>query len=290
MIVSLALLLEWWLGDPPNRWHPVAWFGRWLGWCQHRTYGDHWQHGVAGWLLAILPPLAAIVLVHHLIGWPCDIILLWLAIGWKSLFIHVTRVLDAPTVEAARRAVAMIVSRDSGAMTREACDRAALESLAENSCDAVIAPLFWWLIAGSVGAAAYRMINTLDASWGYRNARYRHFGTLAARVDDAANWIPARITALLLLACGKWVAWQTVKQQAATHPSPNAGWPEAALAFAADIRLGGPVRRGGREEQRPWYGANPHPITPAGSRRALAIVQHALLSAAAITFLLSLVF
>ncbi|MDX8413463.1 MAG: adenosylcobinamide-phosphate synthase CbiB [Mariprofundales bacterium] len=288
MMLSLALLLEWWLGDPPNQQHPVAWFGRWAGWCESNYYRDNTITGLWLWLLVVTPIACIITLLYSYAGWMFGALLLWISIGWKSLFAHVRAVLETQSLDEARRAVALIVSRDTGAMQREETQRAALESLAENSSDAVIAPLFWFAVAGPVGAAVYRMINTLDASWGYRNARYLHFGRAAARIDDAANWIPARITALLILLNGAWTRWQTVQQHADSHASPNAGWPEAALAFAADIRLGGSVMRDGIEDVRPWYGTNSTPLTLQSSQRAMTIVQQSLLMASAIVMLITL--
>ncbi len=279
MTLGLALCLEWLLGDPPSRWHPVAWFGRWAAWCERRLYGDSLIRGALAWLLAVLPVMGVLTLLWLAIGWPVGVLLLWLAIGWRSLFAHVRAVLEAETPEEARAAVARIVSRDSGGMTRRDAERAALESLAENGSDAVVAPIFWFLVAGPPGAALYRMINTLDAMWGYRTPRYRHFGTVAARLDDAANWLPARLTALLYLVVGRWVAWRTVAAQAASHASPNAGWPEVALAFAAGVRLGGPVVRSGCREERPWYGARGS-ADAGGGEAALRVARRALVLAA----------
>jgi len=151
--------------------------------------------------------------------------------------------------------LAVAVSRDTGEMNAEDTRRSALESLAENASDAVIAPLFWFVVLGPMGAVTYRMINTLDAMWGYKNERYLNFGFCAAKVDDLVNWLPARITARLMLWVGKSTDWSVIKAQAITHASPNAGWPEVALAYAADVKLGGPVRRAGEIEERPYYGA-----------------------------------
>ncbi|MDX8401320.1 MAG: adenosylcobinamide-phosphate synthase CbiB, partial [Mariprofundaceae bacterium] len=284
--LALALLLEWLFGDPPDRWHPVAAFGRWAGWCEAHLWRDARLAGAVAWLVAVAPGLAVAWGLHVMAGWIGDAWLLWASLGWKSLLIHVRAVLNAPDEEAARRAVAGIVSRDADAMTREEANRAALESLAENASDAVVAPLFWFAFAGGIGTAFYRMVNTLDAMWGYRNQRFRRFGWWAARADDAMNLMPARITAMLLLlagrlrGCGGW-DWARLRGQAGSHASPNAGWCEAALAWAADVRLGGPVRRAGVVEDRPWYGADaaraPH---GAAARDALAITQAALAMAA----------
>jgi len=285
MTLLFALALECLIGDPANRWHPVAWFGRWAGWCESLLYSDEKKRGVIAWLFVITIPCALLWLGHVLLGWPFDVLVLWLSIGWKSLFEHVRSVLDADTLYEARQAVFMIVSRDTGAMNEEETRRAALESLAENASDAVVAPLFWFAVLGPLGAGLYRMINTLDAMWGYRNVRYNSFGWCAARVDDGVNWLPARITARLILWVGKSVNWNDVKAQATTHASPNAGWPEAALAFAADVQLGGPVVRGGVIDDRPFYGqAQARDIDAVAAFDALTIVRNTLLAATVLAF------
>lgn len=290
MTLAIALLLERLFGDPQSPWHPVALFGRWAAWLESRLYRDTVMHGSLVWLVAVTPPLLLALAGHQLFGWVFDALLLWFSIGWRSLFEHVGRVLQAQHEDEARSAVAMIVSRDSATMSHEDARRAALESLAENASDAVIAPLFWFLLLGAPGAVLYRMINTLDAMWGYRTPQYLHFGRCSARCDDIANWLPARITAGLLLISGKPAAWQAVKAQARTHASPNAGWPEAALAHAARVRLGGPVMRAGVVDERPDYG--PEHACDANHESAIyarEVVQRTLLIAASLTIGIDLV-
>ena len=291
MTLLLALVLEWLIGDPQSRWHPVALFGRWASSVESRLYRDSRYAGVLLWLLVVTPAVMLLYTGHTALGWPFDLLLIWTSIGWKSLLQHVAAVLDAASTDDARRAVSMIVSRDTACMGREDARRAALESLAENASDAVIAPLFWFLLLGPVGAAACRMINTLDAMWGYRNDRYRNFGFWAAKVDDVANWLPARITARLLLWSGRPAAWHEIRNQAITHASPNAGWPEVALAFAADVRLGGPVMRGGQVDKRPRYGPDQaRGCDSDASADAVRVVQRALLAAAVVALGISYVF
>lgn len=286
MTLLLAYGLEWWVGDPPNRWHPVAWFGRWATWCEAFLYASHRKAGVAAWCLVLALPLVLLWLGHGLSGWLFDVLVLWLSLGWKSLFGHVRRVLDAPTLQQARAALALIVSRDVRGMTREDTRRSAVESLAENASDAVIAPLFWFVAGGGLGVALYRMVNTLDAMWGYRNERYQYFGWLAAKSDDVMNWIPARITAWLMLRVGQSVPWKMVQEQARTHASPNAGWPEVALAYAANVRLGGSVKRDGVVDERPFYGMeDAQALSAAGARHAVYVVRHTLLWAAGLSLL-----
>jgi len=283
LTLILALLLEWLIGDPANRWHPVAWFGRWAVWCESFLYARERRSGAIAWLFVITVPLLLLWAGHALIGWPFDAWLLWVSVGWKSLFAHVRSVLDADALPAAQQAVGMIVSRDTVDMDMNDARRAALESLAENGSDAVVAPLFWFVLAGPLGAALYRMVNTLDAMWGYRNARYEAFGWCAAKVDDVANWLPARITARLMLWVGKAADWNAVKEQAETHASPNAGWPEAALAFAAEVRLGGPVLRDGVIDDRPFYGPeSARSIDAIAAFDALNVVRNTLILAAAL--------
>ncbi len=284
-MLGLALLLEWGLGDPASRWHPVAWFGRWAAFCERLVYADSMLRGILCWFVVVSLAMAPVYLLHTWAGMAGDVLLLWLSLGWKSLLTHVRAVLEAPTLDEARAAVRMIVSRDSEAMDEAQVRRAALESLAENASDAVLAPLFWFVLFGPLGAAGYRMVNTLDAMWGYRNVRYRRFGCWAARVDDVMNYVPARLTALLLLALGRKSCWRHFWQQAASHASPNAGWPEAALAWAADVRLGGDVWREGRRDARPWYGTpQPRPLTRTTALEAMALVRDGLLWAAAMSW------
>jgi len=293
MVTTLlfALALEWVVGDPANRWHPVAWFGSWASWCEAFLYADEKKRGVIAWLFVIVMPFTLLWLGHVLLGWVFDVLVLWLSIGWKSLFEHVRTVLDADDLQQARQAVAMIVSRDTGDMTDEETRRAALESLAENASDAVVAPLFWFVLLGPLGAVGYRMMNTLDAMWGYKNEHYNHFGFCAARLDDVVNWVPARITARLMLWLGQSTSWSTVEQQASTHASPNAGWPEVALAYAADVKLGGPVKRAGVIEERPFYGADDaRAVNAVAAFDALLIVRNSLLLAAVAAMVLTLVF
>jgi adenosylcobinamide-phosphate synthase len=289
LILILALTLEWLVGDPQTRWHPVALFGCWAAWCESFLYADEEKRGVIAWLFVIAVPFALLCGGHLLLGWPFDVLLLWASIGWKSLFEHVRSVLDADAVGQAREAVSLIVSRDTGNMSKEDTRRAALESLAENASDAVVAPLFWFALLGPLGATGYRMVNTLDAMWGYRSERYQAFGWCAAKVDDAANLLPARITARLMLWAGKSAPWTDIRLQAQTHVSPNAGWPEVALAYAADVQLGGPVVREGIVDERPFYGSeNARDTDAIAAFDALQIVRNSLLLAAALAVGVSL--
>jgi len=185
--------------------------------------------------------------------------------------------------------VAMIVGRDPARLDGAGVARAALESLAENSSDGIVAPLFWGAVLGLPGIAAFKAINTLDSMIGHRNARYEHFGKLAARIDDAVNLIPARLTGLVFAAVSTRprTALAVMARDASHHRSPNAGWPEAALAGALGVRLSGPRAYGDRVAEEPWVnGAAPDP-TPADLSRGLALYLRAMVAVAGLLAILA---
>ena len=171
-----------------------------------------------------------------------------------------------------QRQVGRIVGRDTSELTDQEVRKAALETLAENLSDGVIAPLFWLLMLGVPGMMTYKMINTLDSMIGYRTERYRQFGTVAARIDDVANYIPARLTAILMIiVTGKPRLWRFVCRYGAQHASPNSGWPEAALAGILHCRFGGTHTYFGETIEKPYIGENERTITSADMRRAIAV-------------------
>lgn len=256
-----ALVLDALIGDPDWLWrrlpHPVAWLGRLV------AFGDRHlnREGASGAIRSIAGMIWLAVLLTVAIGggWLLERGLralplydLWIAvvastlIAQRSLYDHVARVRDAETLEAGRAAVSMIVGRETARLDEAGIARAAIESGAENFSDGVVAPAFWFAIGGLPGLIAYKMVNTADSMIGHLSHRHRDFGWAAARLDDLLNLIPARLSALLIaLAAGAGggsprkaldVAWR----DAATHRSPNAGWPEAAMAGALGIALGGP--------------------------------------------------
>ena len=286
MSLVVALGLEWCAGDPRSALHPVALFGRLADAVERRLHADSRVRGAFALGLLVVPVCAAFGLLVRVadevsLGWLVEAVGIWISIGWASLLDHVRRVAEASDLAEARARVALIVGRDTDAMDETQVRAAALESLAENASDAVVAPLFWTALLGPVAAIAYRCVNTLDAMWGHRSDRYARFGWAAARLDDALNWIPARLTGALLLLLARRrpsAGWQ---EQLRAHPSPNAGWPEVALAEALDVRLGGPVRRSGVTEGRPWMGPEAAAPPQAASLQAgLRLVHGALLAAA----------
>ncbi|TCO71941.1 adenosylcobinamide-phosphate synthase CbiB [Rhodovulum euryhalinum] len=215
---------------------------------------------------AVLPALAlAALLPGGVLGAILTGLLAAPLVAGRSLHDHVARVarpLAAGDLRAARGAVAMIVGRDPARLDGRGVARAALESLAENASDGVVAPVFWGVVFGLPGIAGYKAVNTLDSMIGHRNDRYMHFGRVAARLDDLANLVPARITGVLFCAVS-WrprAALRTMLRDARAHRSPNAGWPEAAMAGALGVRLSGPRVYGDRISDEPWLnGTAPDP-------------------------------
>ena len=180
----------------------------------------------------------------------------WPALAQNSLYVHVlpvVRALERGELDVARRAVAKIVGRDTAALDEAGVARAGIESLAESFCDGVVAPLFWLLLLGMPGIWAYKAVNTADSMIGHKEAPFTDFGWAAARFDDLLNWAPARLSGVMLCIAGG-VGWAVLRRDRRRHASPNAGWPEAAMADALGIRLAGPVRYEGVLHDKPWIG------------------------------------
>ncbi|MCW5614525.1 MAG: cobalamin biosynthesis protein [Rhodocyclaceae bacterium] len=269
-------------------WHPLVGFGRFASALEARLNGSQaigarelQLRGLLAWLLAVLAWVVAASLLRSIgpvIGWLVDVSLLYLALGGRSLAEHAEAVaapLASGDLAEARRRVGWMVSRDTAQLDERGVARAGVESVLENGNDAVFGALFWFLIAGGPGALLFRLANTLDAMWGYRNQRFLDFGRAAARIDDLLNWAPARLTALsyaLLGATSRSLAcWRA---QAPAWDSPNAGAVMAAGAGALDVQLGGSAVYHGRLEARPPLGAGMPP--DAGTiRRAIRLVAHA---------------
>jgi adenosylcobinamide-phosphate synthase len=282
LIALSAVLLDGWLGEP-KRWHPLVGFGRLAERVEHALRGAsdvvpharRWR-GIAAWLVLIFPLTAITTALCALpgAGMVCSVAALYFALGHRSLHDHARPVADALRAgnEAAARArVSLMVSRDSAALDVE---NAATESVLENGNDGVFGALFWFVVAGGAGAVLYRLANTLDAMWGYRNEKYRHFGWAAARFDDVLNYIPARLTALTYAVLGRTrLALRCWRTQAPAWDSPNAGPVMAAGAGALGIVLGGPACYQGEWHERPVLGIGPRP-TVDDIERALRLVRH----------------
>ncbi|GAB2575085.1 cobalamin biosynthesis protein [Dyella jejuensis] len=261
-----AVLLDAWLGEP-RRAHPLVGFGRLAQWIEKHGYANRRASGVLAWTLSVVPPVLLLGglqrCVPAWISWCLAVLVLYAALGWRSLHEHARPVADALVMDdlaAARRAVGRMVSRDTAVLNASQVAAAATESVLENGNDAVFGALFWFALLGAPGVLLYRLANTLDAMWGYRTPRYAQFGWAAARIDDVLNFLPARLTACTYACCGHVEAalrcWRT---QAPQWDSPNAGPVMAAGAGALGVRLGGAAPYHGVWEERPQLGEGDAP-------------------------------
>ena len=224
---------------------------------------------LCGWLIRRLLSLASVYLA---VGF--DIIVVFYCLAGTTLIREVRAVFIAldRSLEDGRRQVARIVGRDTSELSAQEVRAAALETLAENLSDGVTAPLFWLAIGGTPGMLAYKMVNTLDSMIGYRTERYKDFGCWAARIDDVANYIPARLTALLMvIASGRIRLLSFVAKYGRNHASPNSGYPEAALAGILDCRFGGPHYYFGELFDKPYIGEHERQFTTADMEKAVRI-------------------
>ncbi|WP_324732776.1 adenosylcobinamide-phosphate synthase CbiB [Pseudomonas paeninsulae] len=253
------------LGEP-KRWHPLVAFGRLAERIERRfnAGGSGWRsHGVSAWCLAVLPLtlLAGVLAQVSAFGWAVEVLALYAAIGLKSLGQHalpVAQALRLGDLPLARVRVGYLVSRNTRELDAAGVARAGTESVLENGSDAVFAALFWFLVAGAPGVVLYRLSNTLDAMWGYRNARFERFGWAAAKIDDVLNYVPARLVALSYALLGKTaLALRCWRQQAPQWDSPNAGPVMAAGAGALGVSLGGAAEYHGELHLRPQLGQGP---------------------------------
>ncbi|MBI2873756.1 MAG: cobalamin biosynthesis protein CobD [Firmicutes bacterium] len=299
---ALGYLVDRFAGDPPFLRHPVAVIGTLAGRLEKAAFGlsllrsaPAWRRPagavltagvVAGTFLAVRFLLALAALVNPFLAAALEIWLISTTIASRGLAeasLSVAGALEAGDLPAGRRAVAGLVGRDTDRMDEAAAARASVESAAENTVDAVVAPLFYAAIGGAPLAMAYRAVNTLDSMWGYRNERYLRFGWAAARLDDLTGYVPARLAGVLMAGAAALLGldWRggirTWRRDARKHPSPNAGIPEAVAAGALRIRLGGEASYGGRLEFRPYLdGSSARPLPaetprlgPADIRRAV---------------------
>jgi adenosylcobinamide-phosphate synthase len=278
--------------------HPVTWLGSLIG-----TLDAQWNRASDTPAMRRMAGVVAALIVIALaasVGWliqapmPSDWrgvvligVLAWPFVALRSLYDHVAAVRDplgAGAIETARKAVSMIVGRDPNDLDETDVARAAIESLAENASDGVVAPLFWGALFGLPGIIGYKAINTLDSMLGHRSERHEAFGWAAARIDDVANFIPARLTGLLFALAGPGPrdALLCMARDARHHRSPNAGWPEAAMAGALDVRLCGPRSYHGEVADEPWLNGGARDPAPADIGRALEVYVRAMLTVGAV--------
>jgi adenosylcobinamide-phosphate synthase len=304
LIVILPLLVGWLLdlvlGDPVWLPHPVVGFGKLIAFGEkHLNKGNHRK--AKGAVMAILYIIGVFVVVWFLRNQLCimndalcivfDVVIIFYCLAGTTLIREVREVFLAldRSLEEGRKQVARIVGRDTSELSAQEVRTAALETLAENLSDGVIAPLFWLAVLGVPGMAAYKMVNTLDSMIGYRTERYRAFGCWAAHIDDVANFLPARLTALLMvIASLRPSVWSFVMRYGRRHASPNSGYPEAALAGILDCRFGGPHYYFGQLFDKPYIGEHERELTTADMKKAVRVNRTAEVLMVVIVFVTAL--
>lgn len=287
----LPLFVGWMLdiifGDPAKLPHPIVWFGKAIAFFEHRL-NKGFHRKTKGALVAISLIVSVFIvtyLIRHYLsllpsitgrgwGWVFDSIVIFFCLAGTTLIREVRQVFLAVdrSLEEGRKQVARIVGRDTTELSAQEVRTAALETLAENLSDGVIAPLFWLAILGVPGMLAYKMVNTLDSMIGYKTERYKDFGCWAAHIDDIANYIPARLTALLMaIASPKKGLLRFIWRYGRQHASPNSGYPEATLAGILNCRFGGPHYYFGQLFPKPYIGENERELTTLDMQRAIRI-------------------
>lgn len=276
-------LLDWVLGDPAWLPHPVVWFGKAIACAdRHLNRGSHkrLKGGIVAILLTAFVLAVTFIINRLLFSWngiaalTFQTIIVFYCLAGTTLVREVRGVFRAVdrSLDAGRKQVGRIVGRDTSDLSSQEIRTAALETLAENLSDGVIAPLFWLAVGGVPAMLAYKMVNTLDSMIGYKTERHREFGCVAAHIDDVANYIPSRLTALLMvLASGRLKLLEFVGRYGHCHASPNSGYPEAALAGILNCRFGGPHYYFGQLFPKPYIGSNNRLLTTADMKKAIRI-------------------
>lgn len=274
------------LGDPESWPHPVVWFGKAIAYCEKRlNCGENrFNKGCLSTLTLIV---SVYLITHYLLVWSWEIhpvlsliltgIGVFYCLSGKTLIKEVKAVFEAVdrSLEEGRKQVSRIVGRDTSQLSPQEIRTAALETLAENLNDGVIAPMFWFALLGLPGMMAFKMINTLDSMIGYKDERYFEFGQTAAVLDDVVNYVPARLTARIMLAVsGNWNKREFVRKFGPAHSSPNSGYPEAALAAILDCRFGGTHDYFGKSVEKPYIGSNERNLTNEDMLTAIKINNH----------------
>lgn len=280
-------------GDPCGLPHPIVWFGKIISICERKL--NRGTHRVAKGAIVAVGLIAGVFAITALLlgvldPWPwakiaVESVLVFYCLAGTTLAKEVRMVFEAcdRSLAEGRKQVARIVGRDTSGLSINEVRTAALETLAENLSDGVIAPLFWYALLGVPGMLAYKMVNTLDSMLGYKSPRYLQFGRWAAKIDDVANFIPARLTALLmLLGAGKLNLIGFVRRFGHEHASPNSGWPEAALAGILNCRFGGTHSYFGEDVYKPYIGTVDRPLTTDDMKRAIRVNRAAELIAVTI--------
>jgi len=308
-ILLLALAIDALIGWPDALYrkigHPVTWLGKLISHMDKSLNRMEWHpptRRLMGLLTAAFIILICIVsgqiiqnaVGQGILGFFISVLLAWPLLASRSLYSHVKDVaqpLELMDLRSAREAVSMIVGRDPKQLDTAGVGRAAIESLAENTSDGVVAPIFWGLIFGLPGILAYKAINTMDSMIGYKTPKHLDFGWAAARIDDLANWVPARLTGLIIAMMSGTpnTALQTIRRDAGKHRSPNAGWPESAMAAALGVRLSGPRSYHDKQTNDPWLYAEGRDVEGSDVTRALAVFKRSMFCLAGLLAIVALI-
>lgn len=297
LVLLLALALDWLIGDPAPLYrripHPVAAIGALIAACDARfNRGSSWAGAIVAIFMVGLCAVVGWALAWGFRafpgGWAVEALVASSLLGYRGLHDAARAVALglADSLAVGRAAVGHIVGRDPASLDEAGVARAAIESTAENLSDGVVAPLFWYVLLGLPGMLAYKAINTLDSMIGYRTPRHEAFGRFAARLDDVANWPAARLTGLVLCLVGG--GWRVMWRDAGKTVSPNAGWPEAAMAGALGVALAGPRRYADKLVEAPWLGDGRREATSADIHAALRVYRLAGMALAIVLGLLAL--
>ncbi len=297
----VGYLLDLLLGDPPGWPHPIRFLGRVIEGWEEVFYRPRVLEGALFWLAVmgtafavVLGVLGVVAIIPQKAGAAILAYFVYAGLATRSLHYESRRVEEAlarGTLEEARARLAMVVGRDTTELGPEEIRRAVIETVAENLADGVVAPMFFTLLLGLPGLFLYKAVNTMDSMVGYKNYRYARFGMVAARADDVVNFLPARLTALLMVLAAAVVgldprgAWRILRRDARVASSPNAGWPEAAMAGALGVRLGGPSTYFGQAVDKPYIGDPHQPLKAYHYPQAIRILYATSLIMAGLTFL-----
>lgn len=308
-LLPAAFALDLLFGDPRHMPHPVVGIGRLISWLETRLQPLRSRTDAGLWLVVATLSitglgaglgLAVLTQVSTLLGALAALWLAYTTLALRELHRQSQRVVDhveTGDLAAARTALGQIVGRDTAHLNEEQILKACIETVAENASDGVVAPLFYLALGGPILALLYKAVNTMDSMVGYKNEKYREFGRCAARLDDLVNWIPARLTALLMIVAAAtlrlapWNSVRCVRRDARKHSSPNAGWPEAAAAGALGIQLGGPANYFGQQVDKATLGDPDRPVTVTAYRAMVRLLYlsatYALLLGVMVQWLLS---
>jgi adenosylcobinamide-phosphate synthase len=298
--IVAAIIIDLLIGDP-HGWPHEARFAGVLSTVYERWLTRHFSRsillGLLFWFMVLGTMVAGYAVIHFICSsvspvasYVFDVLIVYQAIAARDLHRHAKSILQAlvsKDLSAARKRLSYIVGRDTQHLDASEISRATIESLSESLVDGIVAPLFWAVIGGAPGALIYRTANTLDSTVGHRTPAYEKFGKASARIDDLLNWVPARLCALMICLFRVPASWSKVRREAATHASPNAGWPEAAMAYTLGVRLGGTNFYDGEPVEGPVFNASGRTAATSDIKSSLTRIWWVVFAAGGLVFLMA---